>query len=205
MPSMRILLFIFSVGCLMLGGLLLLPEHKPIEIPQASKKLPQERIDESIRDVTPEDALPGPKPDAPIIERLPQIIPAKPEKPKPPIHKHFAKPVIATSAGFVSGEKEISFSGIKAISLEKTCEDADGNSWPCGKFARTALRGLVRGRTIKCALSESEHGSRCKIGQISISQWLVANGWAYSEDPDLDAHMQKAQRLKLGIWRESRP
>lgn len=188
-----------------MGVLYLLPDPEIKDPPVLATKLPREPVKARIRDVTPDEALPGPKPDALEIERLPQIIPPKPEIAKVAPVKRFPKPIISNTAEFSSGDRSIRFDGIKPVPLDKICEDSVGELWPCGKFARTALRALVRGRAIECKTDGLATYHHCKVGETRISLWLVENGWAHSDSAELQPNMDDAKRKKLGIWRDIRP
>ncbi len=61
---------------------------------------------------------------------------------------------------------EIRLHGIDAPEYTQQCDDANAQSYPCGKQARLALRELVRGREVHCTSVETDrYGraiSRCK-------------------------------------------
>jgi endonuclease YncB( thermonuclease family) len=74
------------------------------------------------------------------------------------------------------------FAGIAAPEPKLTCEK-EGKEWLCGVMAMTALRRLVRSRTIKCDVPVRDRGSagsttvrRCTLGNRDLSAWLVERG-----------------------------
>jgi endonuclease YncB( thermonuclease family) len=55
-------------------------------------------------------------------------------------------------------------------------------------MARTALRALIRGRTLNCRMTgdDAQNGkitTSCKVGKTDIGQWLVDQGWTRSTVP----------------------
>ncbi|MCW5698153.1 MAG: thermonuclease family protein [Bauldia sp.] len=74
--------------------------------------------------------------------------------------------------------------GVDAPEPAQQCTDAAGASWECGLAATEALRAfLAAGAPVTCeTLGEDRFGrtiSDCRTaGGASVSEWLVAEGWA---------------------------
>ena len=70
---MRILVFITIMGAVGLAVLLLLPDIRQQEVKAPSALFPVEQVNPTVRDVTPDHALPGPEIITPQITRLPSL------------------------------------------------------------------------------------------------------------------------------------
>jgi len=89
------------------------------------------------------------------------------------------RPLVEDITTIVSGNKTVTIIGIKPLSTNETCK-LEGKIRPCGMLARTALRGLIRGRTLKCKATKDDQNhatTSCKVGNIDIAEWLVKRGW----------------------------
>lgn len=112
---------------------------------------------------------------------------------------------VAPSAGLLEAPGHvIAIAGTEAVAADERCT-YEGRSWNCGLRARTAFRGLLRGRSPTCALPP-EAGSgrataRCRIGTRDLGEWLVANGWARAAagGPYVAAEA-RARESRLGIF-----
>lgn len=202
---MRIFLFIVIIGLLGLNVLMMLPEpvQKTAEVEQSN--LPVEQVNNNIRDVTPDNTLPGPIIDKTLISRLPDvIIPPQPApKEKPVIWRN----LIVSAAGLLQADGSIiHIQGIKPLALDASCSTDDGGHWPCGRFARTAMRGLVRSHPIKCEIEGSNKKyAKCSAGARDIGEWLVEQGWAEDRNGGYAEAMKTAKRAKIGMWRHEAP
>ena len=99
---MRVLLFLIAFLFVGAGVLWLLPEPEPINSVIKNETLPTEAARDDVRNVTPDDTLPGPKITKPNLTRLPAIKP--PPRKKPPLKpKLWHKPIIS-KAGFFTFE-----------------------------------------------------------------------------------------------------
>jgi len=90
---------------------------------------------------------------------------------------------VAKSAGvIVAGGRTITISGVEPVPEDQVCGGSVGLPWPCGKVARTAFRGFLRGRAVRCDFPEgevpAEVAAPCRMGNRDLGEWLVANGWA---------------------------
>lgn len=112
---------------------------------------------------------------------------------------------LAAAAGVIEANGvRVAIAGVMPFDIAETCSD-NGQEWNCGVRARTAFRGLLRGRAVVCDVPESEAKgdvvARCRIGKLDIGQWLVSNGWAkpVAEGPYVDIG-EKAEAGKKGIF-----
>src|SRR5690606_29928399 len=95
--------------------------------------------------------------------------------------------------------------GIEVLPVEQTCQNAAGESWPCGMQARTAFRQWLRSRAIMCRLPQNDSGAAiataCKLGNDDAAEWLVTNGWAKATPDGAYADAgRKAEEARLGIF-----
>ena len=91
------------------------------------------------------------------------------------------RPFVQDITTIKSGSKIVKIAGIMTLPADSQCRN-NGVTKPCGKIARTALRALIRGRTLTCrtpnSISENEPIiTSCKIGNTDIASWLVKHGW----------------------------
>ncbi|WP_269931062.1 thermonuclease family protein [Aminobacter sp. HY435] len=112
---------------------------------------------------------------------------------------------VASAAGVIDAKGlQVSIAGLTPLDLAETCS-VDGKQWNCGVRARTALRGLLRGRAVVCDIpadkDQGEVVARCRIGKLDVGEWLVANGWAkpLADGPYAEAG-KKAEQGKKGIF-----
>lgn len=89
---------------------------------------------------------------------------------------------IAPAAGIVEAMGYlVTVAGAEPLGAGQECRYKDVR-WDCGTRARTAFRGLLRGRAVICAMPEGVAGGAasapCRIGRQNLGKWLVANGWA---------------------------
>ena len=106
--------------------------------------------------------------------------------------------------------------GIDAPEWDQQCKDKQGEPWPCGQFAKTALAGLVDGRDLRCQVTDVEKWGgrrpivRCFKGSINISVEMLQRGMAWAFDRYLEKFEDhsalkevesQAKSNGLGIWR----
>lgn len=129
------------------------------------------------------------------------------ETPKDTRQLLLPRPVAVDAAHLKIGDGTIVLSGIDPLSLDGTC-GTDAGAWPCGMRARTALRGYLRSRAIRCQAPE-DFGrepetieSACTLQGNDIGEWIVRNGWAkaIAGGPYENAETE-ARRKRHGIWR----
>ncbi|MBY3186201.1 thermonuclease family protein [Rhizobium sp. 25PS6] len=92
-----------------------------------------------------------------------------------------ARPMV-DNAGILSfGERRLQLAGIVPTPVDRICGPA-GRQWPCGMMAKTALRLLLRNRSVSCDLEAAEWKetvtAACRLGTEDLGSWLAENGWA---------------------------
>ena len=109
-----------------------------------------------------------------------------------------------------TGGTVIRLAGITAREPNETCKDADGRDWACGAHAKGALKRLIRGRSITCALPPGAAGNdmtmSCAVVGIDISTWMVRRGWAkplVEGDRSFADAVQEAKSVRAGLWRNA--
>jgi endonuclease YncB( thermonuclease family) len=114
------------------------------------------------------------------------------------------RPIVLDAGSFRVGSGTVRLPGIELPT--ETCGDG-ASPWPCGARARTALRALVRSRSITCTVpgnfqaKDETVESACSLGAADIGEWLVANGWAKAAagGPYAEAET-RARDARTGIW-----
>lgn len=97
--------------------------------------------------------------------------------------------------------------GIDAPEAGQTCKRPNGQTWPCGRDAITALERLARGSHVEC-FGQSQDGygrtiSVCTADGLDLNFALVRNGfaWAFTKYSTDYADAQNAAQIeRLGIW-----
>ena len=187
--------------------LLFVPHKQSLKSVENQLKLPVESAKVDIRDVTPDDALPGPDVSGKLLNRLPDKKKPIQKKAKPQQHKY--QNVIVTSAGIVSAQDlTLQIRDIEPLKLEAICQTQSANSWPCGRFARTAMRQLILRHTIQCEPTDTNITPvfvKCQIADRDIGKWLVQQGWAKSVGETYADEMASAKEHHRGMWRKTLP
>ena len=103
--------------------------------------------------------------------------------------------------------KRVRLQGVDAPELGQTCL-ADGDSWPCGDAARSALDRRISGHVVECdAVDIDRYGrtlAKCYVADVDIGSWLVSEGWAFAYlkySTDYLVQEQEAKAARRGIWR----
>ena len=136
------------------------------------------------------------RPVAPDVVAIPEIEPetlvrVAPREPLSPFSRPLPLPrpdnsrinqPVAEAAGRIAGNGlVVSIAGVDVVEPDEYCIDPDGIDWPCGMRARTAFRGLLRGRAIACDIPDEFEGDEitaaCSVGKQDLGRWIVANGW----------------------------
>lgn len=155
---------------------------------------------DQVRQVAPEGMLEWPKPAGPLT-RVPGREPPLETKSDEPTWRPISRPLIAVPGQLTSGELTVKLAGIEPPPLDHMCPD----DRPCGRQARTALRMLVRGRTVECALdpniTEGEHEARCRLARTDLAGWLAAHGWAIKAEGDYAPRLADAREKGVGLYR----
>ncbi|MBY5343920.1 thermonuclease family protein [Rhizobium johnstonii] len=144
----------------------------------------------------------APKPaDAPQQAETPAGQTASPAAKKP---VELARPMV-DNAGILSfGERRLQLAGIVPTPVDRICGPA-GRQWPCGMMAKTALRLLLRNRSVSCDLETVEWKetvtTACRLGTEDLGSWLAENGWAEpAAGSPLTAAAEKARQAGKGLY-----
>jgi endonuclease YncB( thermonuclease family) len=136
---------------------------------------------------------------------------AEPETASTPEPRRFPHIIAEDTGTLKSGEVTIRLAGIAPLGLDRRCGEGDA-AWPCGRVGRSAVRRLIRGRTIACTeLTETGAGTftgRCTVAGTDIGEWLVRYGWARPTEPAAAEPYREAlalaRREGRGQWRATR-
>jgi len=175
----------------------------PAEAAGGALALAEPRV---VRDVTPAEVTAGPAITGPLTRVEPEPEPeSSPPAAEARVERVF-KPLVASAALLVVRDREIRLAGILAPSAEQTCGESN---WPCGLMARAALRRFIRGRAVECEVpagaEEIPDPAVCRVGGESLSEWLVAQGWAESAGDAYAGLESSARQDGLGLWGADRP
>lgn len=160
-----------------------------------------------VRNVTPQETLPGPVFEDGLLERLPGKKPPPPPKKEPKPVK-ISRVQVVEPGILKSGKRTVRLAEIKPIPLDQKCEAIDGSQWPCGRFARTEMRQFIRNRPIECdpvPKGQTEVTLRCRLDNFDISAWLVLTGWATPTGDQFATELAEAKTKLRGQWRKSAP
>ena len=105
------------------------------------------------------------------------------------------------------GDHEYRLNGIDAPELHQTCKNTSGKDYPCGREARAALRALVSGKVLDCAIIDTDRYGRsvaiCKAGERDINAEMVRLGWAVAYRRHSLAYVDEehsAREAGRGLW-----
>ncbi|MGV4793229.1 thermonuclease family protein [Rhizobium sp. F40D2] len=115
-----------------------------------------------------------------------------------------ARPAVENAGLLSFGEHKLQLAGIVPTPADKICGPA-GRQWPCGMMAKTALRQLLRNRSIACDLDAAEWketaSAACRLGTQDLGAWLAENGWAEAAaGSPLVAAAEKARQAGKGLY-----
>ena len=131
----------------------------------------------------------------------------------------FSRPVLEGTASIATGDslridgQLLSLTGIEAPALEQQCGGQGREPrWRCGEAARTNLRELVRGKTVRCELgaavdkgaSPGSRAASCKFGSTDIAAELVSRGHVFAQQGLFSSYgrlEQDARNGRRGVWR----
>ncbi|WP_434712005.1 thermonuclease family protein [Rhizobium sp. YTUHZ045] len=112
---------------------------------------------------------------------------------------------VAENAGILSfGGRRLQLAGIIPTPVDRICGPA-GRQWPCGMMAKTALRQLLRNRSLTCDLDTAEWQgtviTACRLGAQDLGTWLAESGWAQAgPGSPLASVAEKAKQAQKGIY-----
>ncbi|TAU81986.1 thermonuclease family protein [Rhizobium leguminosarum] len=115
-----------------------------------------------------------------------------------------ARPVVDNAGMLSFGERRLQIAGIVPTPVDRICGPA-GRQWPCGMLAKTALRLLLRNRSVSCDLETVEWKetvtTECRLGTEDLGAWLAENGWAEAAvGSPLTAAAEKARQAGKGLY-----
>ncbi|OWV69080.1 hypothetical protein ATY76_11345 [Rhizobium sp. R339] len=135
-----------------------------------------------------------------------QAAPAVSETASPAAKKaiELPRPMVENAGDLSFGERRLQLAGIVATPADRICGPA-GRQWPCGMMAKTALRQLLRNRSINCDLDRAEWKgtitAACRLGTQDLGSWLAENGWAeVAAGSPLAAISETARQAGRGIY-----
>ncbi|MGO7181483.1 thermonuclease family protein [Rhizobium brockwellii] len=115
-----------------------------------------------------------------------------------------ARPMVDNAGMLSFGERRLQIAGIVPTPVDRICGPA-GRQWPCGMLAKTALRLLLRNRSVSCDLETVEWKetvtTACRLGTEDLGAWLAENGWAEAAvGSPLTAAAEKARQAGKGLY-----
>ncbi|MBX4862674.1 thermonuclease family protein [Rhizobium sophorae] len=115
-----------------------------------------------------------------------------------------ARPMVENAGILSFGERRLLLAGIVPTPTDRICGPA-GRQWPCGMMAKTALRLLLRNRSVSCDLETVEWKetvtTACRLGTEDLGLWLAENGWAEpAAGSPLAAAAEKARQAGKGLY-----
>ncbi|MBB3521634.1 thermonuclease family protein [Rhizobium redzepovicii] len=115
-----------------------------------------------------------------------------------------ARPAVENAGLLSFGERKLQLAGILPTPADKICGPT-GRQWPCGMMAKTALRQLLRNRSIACDLDAVEWTETatvaCRLGTQDLGAWLAENGWAEAAaGSPLASAAEKARQAGKGLY-----
>lgn len=121
------------------------------------------------------------------------------------------RPSVTGNARAVDGDslmidgRSLRLTGLDAPELAQTCLSG-GQTYPCGRQARTTLAALLARGQLDCRLSGQDrfdrHLAQCFVGGVDVAADMVRLGWAVA-DGDYAAEEAQARESRVGIWRGS--
>ncbi|MBY5347368.1 thermonuclease family protein [Rhizobium leguminosarum] len=115
-----------------------------------------------------------------------------------------ARPAVDNAGMLSFGERRLQLAGIVPTPVDRICGPA-GRQWPCGMMAKTALRLLLRNRSVTCDLDTVEWKETvttgCRLGTEDLGAWLAENGWAEAAvGSPLTSVADKARQAGKGLY-----
>ncbi|MFL5018061.1 MAG: thermonuclease family protein [Rhizobium sp.] len=115
-----------------------------------------------------------------------------------------ARPAVDNAGMLSFGERRLQLAGIVPTPVDRICGPV-GRQWPCGMMAKTALRLLLRNRSVTCDLDTVEWKetltAACRLGAEDLGAWLAENGWAEAAvGSPLAAAAEKARQAGKGLY-----
>ncbi|MBX5159369.1 MULTISPECIES: thermonuclease family protein [unclassified Rhizobium] len=126
---------------------------------------------------------------------------ANPSAKKP---MELTRPAVENAGMLSFGERRLQLAGVVPTPADRICGPA-GRQWPCGMMAKTALRQLLRNRSIACDIDPAEWKematTACRLGTQDLGAWLAENGWAeVAAGSPLASAAEKARQAGKGLY-----
>ncbi|MEM1284330.1 MAG: hypothetical protein AAGH43_02995 [Pseudomonadota bacterium] len=156
-----------------------------------------------VRQVIPGRAVHVPGAGA-TVERLP----APPAPVEPPRAINLGIVQVESATRLSTRRGMVQLQGVEPVAQDAICSLADGRTPACHVLARTAVRRFVGRRSVACVLGLREdaaldHVANCSLGDIDLSLWVVAQGWAFA-GPGANDLMRAAETTareeRRGLW-----
>ncbi|MGO7638269.1 thermonuclease family protein [Rhizobium leguminosarum] len=149
----------------------------------------------------PGDAVAPKSADVPQQAETPAGATVRPAAKKP---VELARPAVDNAGTLSFGERRLQLAGIVPTPVDRICGPV-GRQWPCGMMAKTALRLLLRNRSVNCDLETVEWKetvtTACRLGTEDLGPWLAENGWAEAAaGSPLTAAAEKARQAGKGLY-----
>ena len=100
----------------------------------------------------------------------------------------------------------IRLASVDAPEIGQYCQDRDGVAWPCGRYARDVLAGMINaGGIIDCKIVAKDRYNRlvgrCFSGVLDVQKALVASGLGVASYSNAYTDIEEdARTSKKGIW-----
>jgi endonuclease YncB( thermonuclease family) len=149
---------------------------------------------------------PAPKISAPAVK-----IPPPPKNAAVPTTPQYFRVRVAFDGTLKTDRHTFYLYAADVPSREYTCAYRNGQRWACGLRAHVALINLIGSALIKCAPKDMSEADVviCRLGNIDLSKWMLANGWAHLHDgvtarPYVEA-AKAALAAQVGMWLPNPP
>ncbi|MEQ8346142.1 MAG: thermonuclease family protein [Sneathiellaceae bacterium] len=104
--------------------------------------------------------------------------------------------------------ERIRLHGIDAPEAAQHCQDAAGDSSPCGRRAALALAARIGAANVECLPTDQDRYGRtvavCWLAGEDLNAWMVESGWAMAYrrySLDYVPQEEAAKTAKRGMWR----
>jgi endonuclease YncB( thermonuclease family) len=149
----------------------------------------------------PSDAVAPQPADVPQQAEKPARQTASPAAKKP---MELVRPMVENAGILSFGGRRLQLAGIVPTPVDRICGPS-GRQWPCGMMAKTALRLLLRNRSVSCDLETVEWKetvtTACRLGSEDLGSWLAENGWSEpTAGSPLTSAAEKARQAGKGLY-----
>jgi len=176
-----------------------------LAVPAVAEEPALQVVPRATRNVTPPGMTPGPEVEGPLLRE-----PLPPAPPEPAKWRRFFLPETTDAATFHASKLTIRVSGVDPVPVDRVCQRASGEEWPCGRTALFSLRMFLHGRAVECYLppigQAVEAIAPCRVGQTDLGTWLLRQGWGTPNGYATDAYRAAAIEGRCerhGMWQGS--